>query len=141
MNEVDDHYPRPTTEHAIEVILARQLSSYLAFPIVIVDPGHIVVYYNEPAEHMLGRRFDEGGPIPVSEWSRAFEFTDDEGNSIPSSEMPLGIALKEQRIAHRIVWLRGLDGVNRHWDERAMPLINRQGRFLGAMAMFAELTH
>jgi PAS domain-containing protein len=137
--ERDDRYPRPTTEHEIEVILARQLASYLAFPIVIVDPSHIVVYYNEPAEHMLGRRFDEGGPIPVAEWSRAFQFTDDAGEPIPSAEMPLGVALRQRQPAHRRFWLRGLDGEQHHMEERSIPLLNTDGKFLGALAVFTDL--
>src|SRR5947209_6436706 len=52
-----ESYPSPTTGQEIEVILARQLAGYLALPMVIVDPSHIVIFYNEPAERMLGRRF------------------------------------------------------------------------------------
>lgn len=137
--ERDDRSPRPTTENEIEVILARQLASYLAYPIVIVDPTHIVVYYNEPAEYMIGRRFDEGGPIPVVEWSHVFQITDDEGNPIPTGQLPLGIALRQQKVAHRRFWLRGLDGVRHHMDGRAIPLINREGKFLGAMAIFTNV--
>jgi PAS domain-containing protein len=41
----------------IEMILMRQLASYLAMPIFIVDPVGNLVFYNEPAESILGRRF------------------------------------------------------------------------------------
>jgi len=135
----DGSYLSPTTRHEIEVILARQLAGYLAIPIVIVEPSHLVVYYNEPAERMLGRRFDEGGPIPWAEWTKAFDFRDDAGEPIPATELPLATSLHHRRLAHRTFWIRGLDGIQRHMGETAIPLIGNAGRFLGAVAFFAEI--
>ena len=37
-------------QQEIEMILVRQLASYLAMPIFIVDPQGTLVFYNEPAE-------------------------------------------------------------------------------------------
>jgi PAS domain-containing protein len=123
----------------IEVILTRQLAGYLALPMVLVDPQHQILYYNEAAETMLGRRFDEGAPIPWAGWAQAFHFVDDKGDPIPSDHMPLATALRRQRLAHRAFWLRGLDGMTRHMEETAIPLIGNAGRFLGAVAFFTEL--
>jgi PAS domain-containing protein len=128
-----------TTRYEIEIILARQLASYLAFPIVVVEPSHLVVYYNEPAELMLGRRFDEGGPIPWADWSQSFAFTDEAGQPIPINEMPVARALQDQQLAHRLFWMRGLDGVQRHMGETAIPLIRNTGRFLGVIACFTYI--
>ena len=60
-------------QQAIEMILTRQLASYLALPIFVVDPEGILVFYNEPAEPILSRRFDETGAMPMSEWSTIFK--------------------------------------------------------------------
>ena len=57
-------------QKAVELILMRQLASYLAVPIFLVDPDGNLLYYNEPAERLLGRRYDETGEMPVAEWSR-----------------------------------------------------------------------
>jgi len=51
----------------IEVILSRHLASCLAMPIFIVDPVGNLLFYNEPAELILGRRFEETGEMPASE--------------------------------------------------------------------------
>src|ERR1700694_2872834 len=75
------------TRQEIEVILARQLAGYLALPILILDPTGSVVFYNEPGEKLLGRRFDEAS-IPWSEWSTTFEFVDDAGRPIPIERTP-----------------------------------------------------
>jgi PAS domain-containing protein len=135
----DRLFPLPSTRYEIEVILARQLAGYLALPIVIVDPSHVVVYYNEPAEQMLGRRFDEGAAIPGSGWAEEFEFADESGAPIPNSEMPVATALRTQQVRHAEVWMRGRDGVRRHMAETAIPLIGNAGRFLGVVAIFDEI--
>jgi hypothetical protein len=35
--------------------------------------------------------------------------------------------------------MRGRDGIQRHMGETAIPLIGNAGRFLGAVAFFAEI--
>ena len=88
---------------------------------------------------MLGRRFDEGGPIPWADWSDAFGFTDDADEVIPANEMPLAVALQHRRPDHRTFWMRGLDGIARHIDATAIPLIGNAGRFLGAVAFLTVI--
>lgn len=51
------------SQKEIEVILARHLASYLAMPIFLVDPEGTLVYYNDPAEKILGLRFAETGEV------------------------------------------------------------------------------
>ena len=118
--------------------LKAKLLVLLALPVLIVDPSHVVVYYNEPAEQMLGRRFDEGS-IPGTRWSDDFAFTDDSGEPIPASEMMLTRTLRTRQMSHGRVWMRGRDGVRRHMSEVALPLIGNAGRFLGAVAIFDEI--
>jgi PAS domain-containing protein len=135
----EPEYPSPTTGHQVEVILARQLAGYLALPILIMDPNHTVVYYNEPLERLIGRRFDEGGPVPWSEWSNTFSITDEDGTPLPGDETPLGITLQERRLAGRTYWLQGIDGTRHHIETTAIPLIGNAGRFLGVIAIYSEL--
>jgi hypothetical protein len=47
--------------HPIQIILTRQLAGYLSVPLFLVDPKGDLLFYNEPAEALLGRRFDETG--------------------------------------------------------------------------------
>jgi hypothetical protein len=56
-------------QQEIEMILMRQLAGYLAMPIFIVDPAGTLVFSNEPAEPILGRRFEETGEMPMRERS------------------------------------------------------------------------
>lgn len=132
-------YPSPTTGQEVEIILARQLAGYLAAPIVITDPNRVVIYYNEPAERLLGRRFDEGGPVDSSEWSKKFSITDETGLPLPVDEIPLSIALRHGHVAHRTYYLQGMDGVRHHVNTTAIPLTGNAGRFLGVVAIYDEL--
>jgi len=124
------------TQREIELILTRQLASYLTLPIFIVDPDGTLLFYNEPAEAILGRRFEETGEMPVGEWAQIYTVTEDDGTSTPVDELPLMIALRERRPSHRRVHIRGLDSVRREIEVTAFPLIGLAGRHLGAVALF-----
>lgn len=126
------------SQKEIEVILTRHLASYLATPIFIVDPEGTLLFYNEPAEAILGRRYEETGEMPMSEWATIFAPLDEEETPLPPMALPLAIALTEHRPAHRRLRIRGLDGVARRIEVAAFPLIGQAERFLGAVAIFWE---
>ena len=128
------------SQQEIEVILARHLAEYLAMPIFIVNPDGDLIFYNEPAEAILGTRYNETGTMPAREWSTVFHPVDQEGNAIPPEELPLIIALTQRRPAHKIFWIRGLDGARREIGVSALPLIGQANRFLGGIAIFWELS-
>jgi len=125
-------------QKAVELILMRQLASYLAMPIFLVDPEGNLLYYNEPAERLLGRRYEETGEMPLAEWSTVFTPTAEDGSPIPPDEVPLSIALQKWHAAHRALAIRGLDGVTRRLAVTAFPLEGQGGRRLGAVAIFWE---
>jgi PAS domain-containing protein len=123
----------------IEVILTRQLASYLAMPAFIVDPDGTLIFYNEPAEAILGLRFDETGEMPLSEWATVFTPMDKTGTPIAPAALPLAMALGERRPAHGDFYIRGLDLVLRHIEVTAFPLVGQADRNLGAVALFWEV--
>lgn len=124
----------------IEVILSRHLAEYLAMPIFIVDPAGSLLYYNEPAEEVLGYRYIETGTMPASEWSTIFSPMDEDGNPLPPEELPLIIAINEQHPAHKSFWIKGMNGSLRKLEVTAIPLIGQAERFLGAIAIFWEVS-
>jgi PAS domain-containing protein len=125
--------------HPIQIILTRQLAEHLSFPLFLVDPEGTLLFYNEPAEAILGRRFDETGAMTAQEWLSAFSRVDDEGRPIPPADLPLMITLTDRRPAHGRYHIRGLDGIDRHIEVTSVPVIGLQGNFLGAAALFWEL--
>jgi PAS domain-containing protein len=111
----------------------------LQTPVFLVDPEGNLLYYNEPAEKILGRRFAETGRMSAAEWSTAFRITDDNDDPVQPDALPLTIALAERRPAHRRFWLIGFDDVRRYIETACLPLIGQADRFLGAVAFFWEL--
>ena len=126
------------SQYEIEVILARQLADNLALPIFLVDRDGNLLFYNEPAEKILGHRYAETGSMPAAEWATIFQPTDEDGKPLDPELLPLMIALKKYRPAHGGFWIRGLDGVTRHIQVTAFPLLGQSERYLGAVAIFWE---
>lgn len=124
----------------IELILTRHLAEYLAMPIFIVDPAGDLVYYNEPAEAILGKRYVDTGGMKASEWSTMFEPFDEEGNALEPEDLPLMIAITKQTPAHSSFWIRGLDGDLHKIEVTGIPLVGQASRFLGAIAIFWEVS-
>ena len=125
-------------QQEIEVILSRHLSEYLAMPIFIVNPVGDLIFYNEPAEAILGTRYSETGSLPASQWATMFHPVNQDNSPIPPEELPLVIAITQHIPAHKIFWIRGMDGTMREIEVTALPLIGQADRFLGGMAIFWE---
>ena len=68
-------------QHEIEVILTRELAGYLAMAIFVVDPAGSLIFYNEPAEALLGTRFEETGPMEMDDWAHVFDPRDEDGST------------------------------------------------------------
>ena len=120
----------------IEIILSRQLSDCLSVPIFIVDTMGNLDFYNEPAEELLGLKFNETGSMPVAVWSTIFKPQDDHGNFLPPENLPLVETLARQMPAHGQFWIQKIDGPLYKISVTSFPLIGRPNRFLGAVAIF-----
>ena len=76
--------------YPIELILSRQLAECLDTPVFLTDTVGNLLFYNEPAEDILGKRFEDTGEMPVDEWGTVFKNKDDAGNPIPVRRTPIG---------------------------------------------------
>ena len=120
----------------IEMILSRQFADGLSIPVFLIDPEGNLLFYNEPAEDLLGKRFEETGAMPVEVWSTMFKPVDEEGTPIPPPKLPLVKTLTNQQPHHGIIWIESLKGEKNRISVAAIPIIGRPNRFLGAMAIF-----
>jgi PAS domain-containing protein len=120
------------------MILARDLTSRLATPTFVVDHEGTLVYFNEAAEPVLGRAYAEAGELRAGEWATEWGPTDEDGRPIALEELPLGIAFREGRAAHRAMRITGGDGVRRDIEVTAFPLRARPDLTVGAIAVFWE---
>ncbi len=128
----------PGGDRPVELLLMRQLASYLTPVISLYGPDGSVLFYNEPAERLVGLRFEEADPMGVEELSALLEPTDEAGEPIPLEERPLIIALRRQQPAHRRFSIRGFDQVVHEIEGLAFPLVGNEGRQLGAVGIFWE---
>lgn len=128
-------------EHNLIHILARGLASSVATPMFLVDPDGTLVYYNEPAEKILGQTYAEAGEMTAEEWGgTAFVSPEDPDSNEPLTveDMPLYQAVTKHRPAHRSMRITGVDGVRRRIAVTAFPLFARTDEFVGAVAIFWE---
>ena len=122
--------------HDLELILSRQLAECLDIPIFIVDPEGNLLFYNEPAEGLLGKRFEDTGEMPVATWSTIWKPLDEKGNPLPPEKLPLVRALTDQVPSHGSFWIESLKGEKHLIMVTAYPIVGRADRFLGAVALF-----
>jgi PAS domain-containing protein len=127
-----------STQRNLILILARDLTSRLATPAFVVDADGTLAYFNEAAEPVLGRTYAEAGELAAGAWAAEWDPTDPDGHPIPLEELPLGIAFREGRPAHRPMRITGGDGVVRDIEVTAFPLCPRPDLILGAIAVFWE---
>jgi PAS domain-containing protein len=120
------------------LILAREFASQLATPMFVTDASGDLVFYNEPAEMILGRTFSEAGELNAQEWQDLFKVEHVDGSPMPLAEMPGGVALLERREAHASFRLTGFDGVQRTISATAFPLFARETELVGVVAIFWE---
>src|SRR6185503_15589215 len=99
--------------------------------------------YNEPAEKILGQRFEETFEMPMADWAVRFRPVNEDGQPVRDAELPLVIALNERKPAYSRFFIEGQDRVRRLIEVTAFPLTGRAGadeRNLGAVALFWEAT-
>jgi PAS domain-containing protein len=124
-------------QQPVELILIRHLASRLAIPVFVVDAAGDLVYFNGPAEQVLGRRYDEIRIMPFEEWTTAF-VPAAEGRALAVDELPLVVALRRSTPAHSRFEIVSADGTRRSIEVTAYPIIAPTKRLIGAVAMFWE---
>ena len=117
------------------LILARDLADKLASAVFVVDADGRIVYFNQHAEEIMGRTFADVGPADLEQFLESFSPTDMDGHPMKPADLPISIALNEQRPIHKPVRIK------RDEDEveigvTALPLFARSQDFVGAAAIF-----
>ncbi len=129
---------RYMAQRDISLILMRQLASGLAVPVWLSDEAGDLLFFNEPAEKLLGQRFDAIGTISLDDARRILSFRDADGNALAADQTPLLVALRERRPVHRRLFIRALDGLDHEIEVTSFPLVGGGGHLIGGVAMFWE---
>ena len=126
--------------YEIEIILNRQLADCLSIPVFITDTNGNLIFYNEPAEVILGKRFEDTGEMPVEQWSTDFKPVDEKGLLLPPDELPLVKTLKNAAPYHKSFCIVSMEGKIQKISVTSYPIIGRAGKMLGAVAIFWKST-
>ena len=118
------------------LILARAFASNLSTPTLIADARGYLVFYNEAAEAVIGRRFAEAGEMPLDDWLVAFEPRTTSLQPLPPEQRPARIAFDERRPAHLRYRVTSADGVEREIEVTAFPLFAHTDEFVGIVVIF-----
>lgn len=125
----------PSTQHPVEIIMARGFVSNIATPAFLVGSDGTLVFYNDAAADLLGIGFEEAGPMPAREWASRFSPTGRDGERLALDELPLVIALTQTRAAHREMRIKSATGEDRDIEVTAFPVVGHDGQS-GAIAIF-----
>lgn len=118
------------------LILAREFASNLSTPTLIADARGYLVFYNEAAEAVVGRRFAETGEMPLDDWLAAFEPKTLASEPIQPVRRPAQIALDERRASHLRYLVTSADGIEREIEVTAFPLFAHTNDFVGIVVVF-----
>ena len=119
----------------LELILARNLLASLSTPAFLVDAEGEIAFYNDAAGTLLGRRYEDRGPMPAEEWTQTFGPLDAQGRPRPFTDLPLTRALRRNRPAHDRFAIRPLDGGKRDIEASGLPILGAGG-YRGAIIVF-----
>lgn len=89
-----------SAQKPLELILARNLLASISTPALLVGEEGRLLYFNDAAAALLGRRFEETGAMMAPEWTGEFGPFDENDRPIPYDEISLVAAVREGRPAH-----------------------------------------
>jgi PAS domain-containing protein len=118
------------------LILAREFASNLSTPTLIADARGHLVFYNDAAEAVVGRRFGEVGEMPLGDWAGAFEARTLASEPLPPERRPARVAFDERRASHLRYLVTSADGVEREIEVTAFPLFAQTEEFVGIVVIF-----
>lgn len=122
-------------QRSIQLILARNLLASLRTSAFLVDGSGEIVFYNDACGLILGRRFEESGPMAATDWTATFGPFDADGTPTAYNELGLTQALMGDRAAHASYTIHSATGTEHAIEVSAVPIQGDNG-FNGAMVFF-----
>jgi PAS domain-containing protein len=122
----------------VVLILARELAANIATPMLVFDRRGTLVFFNEPAERILGQTFAQAGETTAEQWAERWHTEDLDGNAISLLDPPLARVIFQRTPVHGAIRVLGLDGVLHTIEATAYPLFARADEFVGAVGVFWE---
>ncbi len=125
----------------VAIIITRQFVEGLSVAALVVDGRGDTLFFNEPAERIFGRRFDEVDALRFDERAAILAPRGDDGQPMPVDQLPGMVAMRELRPVHASFQMSGLDGILRPIEATAIPLTDAGGRVIGALVLLWPQAH
>jgi PAS domain-containing protein len=129
--------PASPSHRHIALILAKDLAANLATPMLVVDAEGELVFFNEPAERILGQPYAEA-QMSTADLARAVKPVDEAGDSIPLRDLPLATAFRTGIPSRGGFWIEAADGRRKYLEVVGVPLFAQADRLVGGLAVFWE---
>ncbi len=129
--------PATPTQRHIALILAKDLAAHLATPMLVVDAAGALVFFNEPAERILGQPYAEA-QMTTADLARAVKPVDEAGEPLRLEDLPLATAFRTGIPSRGGFWIEAADGYRRSLEVVGIPLFAQVDRLVGGLAVFWE---
>jgi PAS domain-containing protein len=123
---------------SLVLIRAKHLAESVTTPTFLADTDGNLIFYNEAAEALLGRRFSDTGAMSATKWQEVFDVRNRDGSPFPLEAMPGWMEVQKHRPATGHLQFRTADGEDRVIAVCAIPLFSGPERFEGAAIIFWE---
>jgi PAS domain-containing protein len=128
-----------SAQKPLELILARNLLSSISTPAFLVGGEGTLLFYNEAAGALVGRRFEESGVMSAQEWTSEFGPFDADEQPIPYDQVPITQKLRKGRPAHGTFRICAAGGNHEDVHVSAIPIVGNDGAS-GAIVIFWPLS-
>ncbi len=122
----------------LELILARNLLSSISTPAFLVGEEGALLFYNEAAGVLGGRRFEETGVMSAADWTHEFGPFDENDEPIRYERIPATLAVRDARPYHGNFKICAAGGVHQDVAASAIPIVGPGGSS-GAIVIFWPL--
>jgi PAS domain-containing protein len=122
-------------QRPLELILARNFLASISTPAFLIDARGHIAFYNEAAGGLLGRRYEDSGPMTLDDWTNSYGPFDADGNKIPFEKLDLTETLRGNRPAHSRIYICAIDQSLHEIEASALPIYGA-GNYRGALVVF-----
>jgi PAS domain-containing protein len=127
-----------SAQKPLELILARNLLASISTPAFLVSDHGTLLFFNDAAAAMLGRRFEERGAMPADEWIAEFGPYGEDERPIPYDLNPATTALRRNQPFHGNFRISAAGGERQDVAASAIPIVGAGGSS-GAIVIFWPL--
>jgi PAS domain-containing protein len=128
-----------SAQKPLELILARNLLASISTPAFLVSDHGSLLFFNEAAAAMLGRRFEETGVMTADTWIAEFGPFGRDEEPIPYDLIPATEALRDNRPFHGNFRICAAGGIRQDVAASAIPIVGTAGGQSGAIVIFWPL--